>query len=413
MASGWKLTTKTICNEKKLLYVASSCRPFHLTGYTSRTQALISSMRAAGILVVSITRPGYPWDRKDRLLNPVGEVSVVDDISYRHFAAPSHHKPVFVFAFQASKTIEFYARDSGVAVIHAASNHVNALPALLAARRLGLRFHYEMRGIWELTRISRFPEFASTTAFKRALELESFVAKSADRVYVISDQLGNYIVQNWNVEPSKVTLLPNCVDPDEILPSDLSSIDPNTIGYAGSLLDYEGLDLLISALALLREQDIKLKLKIVGDGEIRSELKALVQKLNLQDSVFFLGRVQPVDAREIIRSCVLVCLPRKPFEVCKIVTPIKLVESLAMGKPVIVPDLPVFRDELISEAGVVPGWFFKAGDVADLAEVLRVAFADVGLLAEKSLQARHHAVTMRNWQRYVEDIYKHLPDGEN
>ncbi len=46
------------------------------------------------------------------------------------------------------------------------------------------------------------------------------------------------------------------------------------------------------------------------------------------------------------KQSALVCLPRKPFEVCRIVPPIKLVEALAMAKPVIVPDLPVFRDEL-------------------------------------------------------------------
>jgi glycosyltransferase involved in cell wall biosynthesis len=95
--------------------------------------------------------------------------------------------------------------------------------------------------------------------------------------------------------------------------------------------------------------------------------------------------------------------------VCQIVTPIKLVEALAMGKPVIVPDLQVFKDELCSEAGDTPGWFFKAGDAADLAGVLKAAFADSTMLAAKSVLARSHAVKMRSWQRYVRDIYEQLP----
>lgn len=80
-----------------------------------------------------------------------------------------------------------------------------------------------------------------------------------------------------------------------------------------------------------------------------------------------------------------------------------------MGKPVIVPDLTVFKDELRTESGETPGWFFKAGDVVDLASVLKAAFADTDVLAQKSTLARNHAVTMRSWQRYVRDIYEQFP----
>jgi hypothetical protein len=69
----------------------------------------------------------------------------------------------------------------------------------------------------------------------------------------------------------------------------------------------------------------------------------------------------------------------------------------------------VFQDELRTESSEVPGWFFKAGDAADLAGVLKTAFTDAAVLAEKSVLARSHAVTMRNWQRYVRDIYEQLP----
>lgn len=394
---------------RRLLYVAASCRPYHITGYTSRTHAVVKSLCAAGIEVFTITRPGYPWDRKDRLVDPLSNPVQVDDVTYTHNPEPSHHRPVLLYALQGSKVIAAEAKRLKVSVIHAASNHVNALPALLAARSLGLRFHYEIRGIWELTRVSRFPEFASTKAFKRALDLEAVVAKHADRVYVISEQLGNYVIKNWGVNPSKVALLPNCVDPLDFVPADSSLVEPNTIGYAGSLLDYEGLDVLIRALALLKGEGVRLKLSVVGEGEVRPQLEALVTDLEMGESVTFLGRQPPDVARDVILKSALVCLPRKPFEVCQIVTPIKLVEALAMAKPVIVPDLPVFIDELRTESGKVPGWFFKAGDVGDLASVLKAAFADTDVLAQKSTLARSHAVTMRNWQRYVRDIYDHIP----
>lgn len=393
---------------KSLLYVPASCLPFHISGYTTRTHAVLSSLKKVGINLCVLTRPGYPWDRVDRLQEPVGIGSEKDGIVYAHSEAPSHHRPLLMYVLQAVEPIVAMAKRHRVSAIQAASNHVNALPALLAARRLGVPFFYEMRGLWELTRVSRMSEYEGSEAFKQGLALEGFVARHADRLYVISEQLGRYAVEHWGVDPAKMALLPNCVDPEDFIPADPTLVEPNTIGYAGSLLDYEGLDVLIRALALLKEQDVNLKLRVVGEGEVRVQLEALVEDLGLVDRVSFLGRQSPGVAREVILKSAVVCLPRKPFEVCQIVTPIKLVEALAMGKPVIVPDLPVFKDELMSEAGVVPGWFFKAGDASDLAAVLRSAFADASLLAEKSLQARHHAVTIRNWQRYVQDIYEVL-----
>lgn len=394
---------------KSLLYVPASCLPFHISGYTTRTHAVLSSLKKVGFNLHVLTRPGYPWDRVDRLQEPVSACSEKDGIAYAHAEAPSYHRPLLMYVLLAVEPIVAMAKRHRISAIQAASNHVNALPALLAARRLGVPLFYEMRGLWELTRVSRMSEYESSEAFKQGLALEGFVARNADRLYVISEQLGCYAVEHWGVNPAKMAFLPNCVDPEDFVPAEVALVEPNTIGYAGSLLDYEGLDVLIRALALLKEQGLNLRLRVVGEGEVRAQLETLVEEQGLSDRVVFLGRQPPEVAREVILKSSVVCLPRKPFEVCQIVTPIKLVEALAMGKPVIVPDLPVFKDELMSDAGVVPGWFFKAGDAADLAAVLRSAFVDAGLLAEKSLQARHHAVTMRNWQRYVLDIYGSLP----
>jgi glycosyltransferase involved in cell wall biosynthesis len=99
-------------------------------------------------------------------------------------------------------------------------------------------------------------------------------------------------------------------------------------------------------------------------------------------------------------------LPRKSYEVCRIVPPIKLVEALAMGKPVIVPDLPVFRDELGPEPA---GWFFNTGDAQDLARVIGEALARPDRLTELGVRARDYAVSQRSWQRYVAPMVEVFP----
>src|SRR5690606_4336125 len=73
------------------------------------------------------------------------------------------------------------------AVVHAASNHVTGLPALVAARQCGIPFVYEMRGFWEITRSSAAPSFASTATYRHFRLFETLVAKAADHVVTLTE----------------------------------------------------------------------------------------------------------------------------------------------------------------------------------------------------------------------------------
>lgn len=384
-----------------LLYVAASALPYHTSGYTTRTHEVACALRDLEPNVHVMTRPGYPWDRKDRASDAQSLETWIGEVRYRHARGPANNRPVLQYALQAAKVVAEEAARHRVAVIHAASNHVNALPALLAARQLGIPFQYEMRGLWELTRISRQPAYEGSQAYKQGLQLEALVARHADRLFVISEQLRRYVCERWQVPPERVALLPNCIEPNRFAVAGPEGVQPRTIGYAGSLIGYEGLDTLIEAVARLKAQGVEVRVCIVGHGEAERDLKALAEQLTVMDRVQFLGRLSPDEARAVIRQSALVCLPRKPFEVCQIVPPIKLVEALAMAKPVIVPDLPVFRDELGNSGS---GWFFRAGDAQDLARVIEQALEDEAALAVAGQKARLHAVTQRNWRDHVRGV---------
>ncbi|MDR5883634.1 glycosyltransferase family 4 protein [Caballeronia sp. LZ032] len=385
-------------NSASMLYVAASSLPYHTTGYTTRTHEVICALQSAGGNVHVLTRPGYPWDRKDRQRDAHGDETITDNVRYQHAVAPYNNRPVLQYALQAAAVVADIARRRRVAVIHAASNHVNALPALLAARQLGIPFQYEMRGLWELTRISRMPQYEASQAFRQGLQLEGLVARQADRLFVISQQLGDYARDHFGVDANRVSLLPNCVDPDRFVPADPQNVEAGTIGYAGSLIGYEGLDTLVDAVDTLAREGHPVSVTVIGDGEARPQLEDQVRRLGLTDRIRFVGKMRPEAARAMLSRCALVCIPRKPFKVCQIVPPIKLVEALAMGKPVIVPDLPVFRDEM---GDCPPGWFFKSGDAGDLARKVKSALSDVEELGRMGRRAREHAVTQRRWRDFV------------
>lgn len=390
-----------------VLYIAASCLPCHISGYTSRTHEILRSLADIYPDFKTLTRPGYPWDRKDTLVFPEDDGTLLDGIQYDHLRQPTRMKHVVHYALAAAKAVENYAMKHSVGCIHAASNHVNALPGLIAARKRGLKFQYEMRGLWELTRASRFPEYENSPPYNLGLELEGFVAKHADRVFTISEQLKLYAIKRWKIPERRIEILPNCVDPNHIKPDNNICVKPGLIGYAGSLINYEGLDTLLEAMAILKTKNVPVNLRIIGEGEAKKSLESLCANLDLQDRVQFLGRQQPELARQQLQECALICIPRKPFEVCKIVTPIKLVEAMAIGKPVIVPDLPVFRDEVGQKNDEL---FFKSGNPTDLAARLEKAISEPDLFSAIGQMLRQKVLDSRQWKQHVGAI---LPPLDN
>ncbi len=513
--------------KENFLYIPASCLPYHISGYTTRTHEILKALaNAIGDIsrtniettnsyekvssntanhkfldgkIFVLTRTGYPWDRKDSLVYPDAgkDYNILDGIRYDHLKTPKNSKLTALYAEEASLEFEKYIVKNHISCVHAASNHVNALPALIAAKRLGISFQYEMRGLWELTRISRQPEFAKSHNFKLGLDLEAFVAKHADRVFVISNQLSLYIQKNWGIPKEKIFLLPNCADVDKLKPDtsieenskeksdltiedcdtesallskDLSSLSSDVyneknsenfinatskivIGYAGSLIVYEGLQTLLKAMDILvNRKNMNIHLNIIGDGEYRNTLEELARSLGLNNNVTFFGRLSPLEAKNKQDECSLICIPREPFEVCQIVPPIKLVEAMAKGKCVVVPDLPVFVDELSivdnvtnnkaldsnslsisnfnfessskvgsakqlsleelsnNDSGCI---FFRSGNFENLAEVLANHLSNLDELVKRGIKAREYAIKNRQWKMFVPFIFPNFKNQLN
>ena len=161
----------------RLLYVAQSARPYDINGYTARTHELLRALQEDGDVHVC-TRCGYPWDRH-RKASPAREdgffSTLVDTVRYLHLPAPRNNSLTAIYAGRAARFLEALCRKIRPAIIHAASNHVNALPALIVAKRLGIPFQYEIRGLWELSRLANNPDYKRSHNLALGLELEGYV----------------------------------------------------------------------------------------------------------------------------------------------------------------------------------------------------------------------------------------------
>jgi glycosyltransferase involved in cell wall biosynthesis len=146
--------------------------------------------------------------------------------------------------------------------------------------------------------------------------------------------------------------------------------DAVVIGYISSLAEYEGIDTLIAAFGRLRAGTPAAHLLIVGDGAVREDLQAAAAGI---PDVHFTGQVPHDTVLDYYSMIDVFVVPRRPVEVCHLVTPLKPFEAFATGRTVVLSDVRALAS-IARQSGAAA--LFTAGDVASLTEVLVELIAD-------------------------------------
>jgi glycosyltransferase involved in cell wall biosynthesis len=123
----------------------------------------------------------------------------------------------------------------------------------------------------------------------------------------------------------------------------LNEIDRWSIAFVGTLIEMQGLQLLIEAMPEILKHLPKVHVKIVGDGPYSNELKRLVSEASLDDHFIFYGFVRrDLDVVEIISSCAIGIAPFIPAPENNAITadPGKMKFYTFLGLPVIVTKIP-------------------------------------------------------------------------
>jgi len=388
----------------RVLHIVTNALPEIVAGYTVRTHCLAATQRAQGIDAQVVTRLGFP------VTKGYVDAAATEDVSgvpYHRLIAPVPLRAEAARAADIRQTAALAERLQPD-VLHAHSNHLNAQVALAVGRLQGLPVVYEVRGFLEETWVSR-GHSPDAESYRLTRATETWAMRHADAIVTLSESMRAEIVSR-GIDPAKVTIAPNAVDED-LVRERPAAIHPTTytIGTVGTLNHYEGLDLMLAAAARVAAAGIPVRVLVVGDGPARADLESQAALLGLDAT--FTGRVAPDDVRRHYRQLDVFCLPRRDLPVTRLVPPLKPLEAMACGIPVIASDLPPLR-ELVADGRT--GLLVPAGDVEALAEAIGTLARRADARAQLGAGARDFVATQRTWtavHHTLTEVYASLTQG--
>ncbi|MDP2340373.1 MAG: glycosyltransferase family 4 protein [Deltaproteobacteria bacterium] len=185
---------------------------------------------------------------------------------------------------------------------------------------------------------------------------------------------------------SKIKVVPCGVDDAFLGPRFLSPLqESKRLCCVGRLCEQKGQLLLVEAAARVRDRVGHFELVLVGDGELRANVEALVVQHNLGDVVRITGWASGAAVREELLASRAMVLPSFAEGL-----PVVIMESLALERPVIstfVAGIP----ELVDDGC---GWLVPAGSIDALVEAMVAALSlPIAELRKRGAVGRQRVLT--------------------
>lgn len=244
----------------------------------------------------------------------------------------------------------------------------------LAARRAGIP------AVMHTVHLFPFHEETGRLVTSAYVSVERLAARWCDRIVTVSEFQREWALRVGVGRPEQIVSIPNGVPVDRAKPrrsradvrAELGLGDEFAILSTGRLAEQKGLEYLIQAAALLRQDLPNARILLAGGGPLGKKLAKLISSLGLDDTVTMLGHRS--DVGDLLAACDLVALPSL-WEGLSI----SLLEAMAAGRPIVTTSIGSNREVTNDgEAAVL----VPPKDVASLAEAIRSLAADESRLHE-------------------------------
>jgi glycosyltransferase involved in cell wall biosynthesis len=336
--------------------------------------------------------------------------------NYRVIVGSSRHK-IYLDGLLGAMSLGYVLRHKPD-IIHA-HLHEGGLMGWVLSKLTGAPLVFDFQG--SLTAEMVDHNFLSAQSpFYRALRwLETRIDLAADVILTSTTHAANLLADTFGVPAAKINPIPDCVNADTFSPQRFSAeetaqlkvslgIPPGkkVMAYLGVLTPYQGIDLLLEALLLLRQTRQDFHLLLMGyPGVERYHAKA--QALGLFEVVTFTNKILYEDAPRYLALGDLAVAPKLSATEGSG----KILNYMAMSLPTVAFNLPVSR-EFLGDGGIYAPETTAESLAAALNRALDFSAAERGRLGH---YLRQRVIRQFSWQRageQMEAVYHALLNGD-
>lgn len=352
---------------------------------------VLSGSRRRDVWAGQVNPAHRPWYRRQPLLSPLVD-SASEVLNIRH---DRHLSSVVAGKIEEFQPDLYWQRSSRLDGFTFAAARKSGVPTVLEWKD----------NILSLYGFSLLKPYAAWVERRKESSADFLVVESG----VLRDQLARSTGRGSN----PILVAHNAIDPAEFpideTPSrsearrklDLPAEDFLAI-YVGSFGWYQQVELLVEAIAAARGRaNAPIRAALVGDGQGRAAAEDRVRELGVEDLIRFVGKVPYDEVPRWLAAGDTAVLP----DCTDIITPIKVLEYMAMEIPALVPDYRVNREVIEDE---VTGLLFEPRNAEAMSRKLLRLQGDSALRDRIGAAARRAAldrfVWERTWGRALEEI---------
>lgn len=230
----------------------------------------------------------------------------------------------------------------------------------------------------------------------RLSRIEKGTAQNATLIVTVSTYSSQKIVQFYDVDKTKIRIVPNGVDPQRFKPALGTERVRRQIGinskpcvlFVGRLIPRKGLSFLIEAARQVVKEFSETIFLIVGDGPLKNHLISYLEKIGLSSSFVFLG-----DVSEKVLPALYNCADVFALPSIQEGQGIALLEAQATGRPVVAFDVGGVKEAMLDgETG-----FLVKPDSRELAEAISKLLSDNPLRERMGSKGREFVSNNLSW----------------
>jgi len=325
---------------------------------------------------------------------------------YRHALPVEGNSPLgYAFEYLLSLTMEFalalrVAFTRGFDVVHACNPPDSIFLIGRFFKLFGKRFIFDHHDLNPELYVAKFGR--RDILYRILCRLEKWTFAAADVSIATNDSYRRIAIERGGMEPSRVFVVRSGADLSRVRTPpprpQLRRGKRYLVGYVGVMGKQEGLDLLLESISYMRRtlQRDDVQFVLVGDGTELNALRQLSRQLAVDDCVEFTGRIPDAALWEALNTADVCVNPDRANEMNDKSTMNKILEYMALGKPIVQFDLTEGR---LSAGGA--SLYARPNDVADFAQQLCSLLDDPARRATMGRLGRHRLEAGLAWHHQV------------